>query len=319
MFRGLRGKSRTGEPRRRGRVPCIGRPGVECASCCERFWRVHSPAGRRFGRLRPGAGRSTPTSPTRPCAWTTYHTGRAAGRSSSLDAVVSDGPWPGSRTQPRRRVEPRPLLLRGRSTRRPTRRSTRAASRRSTASGRRPTSRSRASAAASTSRSASPGRSSRFSWSSRSAIALNAFREVWSTVDRPGLALRQPRRPARRREGLDRLRERPGRREGGPAGARRRLRRGGPAEVPRRRETAGRAGCSRPSRSRAARRTSTSARSICPSPRSGVNRPRTGDFRRTRARRLVQHLRLGALRAHARQPRRCATSPPRRRTTSSRS
>ena len=75
--------------------------------------------------------------------------------------VVSDGPWPGSRTQPARRHEPRPVLLRGRSTRRPTRRSTRAASRRSTASGKRPTSRSRASAARSTNRCASRGRSTR--------------------------------------------------------------------------------------------------------------------------------------------------------------
>ena len=148
------------------------------------------------------------------------------------------GPLAGPSRPAAGRHQPRQVLLRGARSRSAIASSTPAASPASTASGRRPPRR-RTRIAPSTSRCASRSRPP-VQLVIRKRDRRNLFREVWSVrVDPAGPAVDRA-RPARRPEGVGRLRERAARREGGPAAHGRRLHGGGDGQVARGRAPPGR-------------------------------------------------------------------------------
>ena len=142
-------------------------------------WRDARPRrGRWASRL--GGRRRRPSTSARTMRVDYFHTRRPASRRNvSLDRVVNDGAWPGSRTQ---LVDPTNLgkyLFEVRDARHDC--STRAASHRSTANGRRPAEAKKTQPARFTSRCGSPGRQAGHGRPVRNAGATTAFSPVWST------------------------------------------------------------------------------------------------------------------------------------------
>ena len=208
-----------------------------------------------------------------------FHTGNHGEEVVALDRVVSDGPWPGSRTylidstnlgsyyfEVVDRETNQPIYSRGFSSVFGEWETTDEAK----------------------SRAGTFHESLRFPWPRKPVQVVlkkrdkeNAFQQIWSTVIDPQLALREQGGRQAARQGLDRF-SRTARRR------RRSICWSSARATPRprcRSFTTTRSGssrsCSRPSRSSRGRRTSTSGRSIIAAGQSGVNRPRTSDDRRT--------------------------------------
>ena len=246
-------------------------------------------------------GSRAPSTSTRTMRVDYFHTGGpASGETLALDRVVNDGPWPGSRTQLIDATNLGKYFFEVRDT----------------ASGRVLYSRGFASIYGEweTTAEVKTGHRSfheslRFPWPKQPVrVTLqkrqpdNRFATVWSTDVDPGSRFVNAAPLARARgDGLDRLRAWPGGREGRPAGDQRGLHASAAAEVPQGRRAPRR----RPLRRGAVQEPQ--ARLQRPGPRSAVGRERSepAECRRLPAHAAVgrvQHLRLRALRADARQP-----------------